>query len=368
MSAIREALLAKNTGTGTVIEEYVYDLKGDQSSAHDGTGAVLRSELYSPDGRHVATYKSAALTYHLSDWLGTERKRTNSSGIAVETCTDTPYGMNHNCTGTDVSPMHFTGKQKDTETGNDYFGARYLASGTNLGRFMTPDWASDGSPVPYAKLDNPQTLNLYVYLRNNPLNTIDPDGHNPPDTNAPCNNGESSCTSGLDVKNKKPNVRTLAAQVPPSLKAAIMDSVNASNSPSKEAGDQQGGFHEEGGQWGTDTSGNAVPIPAHPGQVADPSNGEAHIDVTNAVNPGLKDNLASIDGKWHVHPSGTTSSTEADGVHTSYFVQSPSTGPGNDTSNATHPINIVVGAGNKKVYFYNSSGTIGSMKLKDFMK
>ena len=85
--------------------------------------------------------------------------------------------MNFLCTGTDISPMHFTGKQKDTESGNDYFGARYLASGTNLGRFMTPDWASDGSPAPYAKLDNPQTLNLYAYLRNNPLNTIDPDGH-----------------------------------------------------------------------------------------------------------------------------------------------------------------------------------------------
>jgi len=187
--------------TGTVIEEYVYDLKGDQSSAHDGTGAVIRSELYSPDGRHVATYKSAALTYHLSDWLGTERKRTNSSGIAVETCTDTPYGMNFLCTGTDVSPMHFTGKQKDTESGNDYFGARYLASGSNLGRFMTPDWASDGSPVPYAKLDNPQTLNLYVYLRNNPLNTIDPDGHEPPNTGQPCTD-TTGCNTQLSRDNK----------------------------------------------------------------------------------------------------------------------------------------------------------------------
>ena len=95
--------VAKYTGTGTVIEEYVYDLKGDQSSAHDGTGAVLRSELYSPDGRHVATWKASALTYHLSDWLGTERVRTNASKTVVETCTDTPYGMNFLCTGTDVS-------------------------------------------------------------------------------------------------------------------------------------------------------------------------------------------------------------------------------------------------------------------------
>jgi hypothetical protein len=31
--------------------------------------------------------------------------------------------------------------------------------------------------VPYAKLDNPQSLNLYAYVYNNPLSGIDPDGH-----------------------------------------------------------------------------------------------------------------------------------------------------------------------------------------------
>ena len=55
--------------------------------------------------------------------------------------------MNTSCTGTDTSPMHFTGKQLDGESNNMYFGARYYASNGNLGRFMTPDWASDGSPA-----------------------------------------------------------------------------------------------------------------------------------------------------------------------------------------------------------------------------
>ena len=68
-----------------------------------------------------------------------------------------------------------TGKERDTESGNDYFQARYYSS--TMGRFMSPDWAAKAEPVPYAKLDNPQTLNLYAYMRNNPLGGTDPDGH-----------------------------------------------------------------------------------------------------------------------------------------------------------------------------------------------
>ena len=68
-----------------------------------------------------------------------------------------------------------TGKERDTESGNDYFGARYYAS--SMGRFMSPDWSVKVEPVPYAKLDNPQSLNLYAYVLNNPLSRVDPDGH-----------------------------------------------------------------------------------------------------------------------------------------------------------------------------------------------
>jgi RHS repeat-associated protein len=69
----------------------------------------------------------------------------------------------------------FTGKERDTESGNDYFGARYYSSA--MGRFMSPDWSAKEEPVPYAKLDDPQSLNLYAYVRNNPLIRVDADGH-----------------------------------------------------------------------------------------------------------------------------------------------------------------------------------------------
>ncbi len=80
------------------------------------------------------------------------------------------------------SRCRYTGKERDAETatansydGLDYFGARYDSS--NIGRWMSPDWSAKAEPVPYSKLDNPQTLNLYIYITNDPLSGIDQGGH-----------------------------------------------------------------------------------------------------------------------------------------------------------------------------------------------
>src|SRR5262249_20807901 len=87
-----------------------------------------------------------------------------------------PYGEEYN---PEIGTEHykFTGKERDSETGLDYFGARYY--GSPMGRFLTPDWSAGPATVPHAHLGNPQTLNLYSYVDNNPINGIDPDGHAP---------------------------------------------------------------------------------------------------------------------------------------------------------------------------------------------
>jgi RHS repeat-associated protein len=64
----------------------------------------------------------------------------------------------------------FTGKERDAETGLDYFGARYMSA--PQGRFMSPDPLY----VDLRRLSDPQQINLYSYVRNNPLKFIDPTG------------------------------------------------------------------------------------------------------------------------------------------------------------------------------------------------
>jgi RHS repeat-associated protein len=71
---------------------------------------------------------------------------------------------------TDNVRQQFTGKERDASTGLDYFINRYYSS--SQGRFTTADPAF----ITSQRLADPQMLNLYAYVRNNPLRYIDPDG------------------------------------------------------------------------------------------------------------------------------------------------------------------------------------------------
>lgn len=64
----------------------------------------------------------------------------------------------------------FTGKERDTESGNDYFGARYYAS--SMGRWLSPD----PKLLSTQRMLNPQQWNMYSYAGNEPLGHFDPDG------------------------------------------------------------------------------------------------------------------------------------------------------------------------------------------------
>ena len=336
-------------------------------------------------GRRIAirSVSSGTIDYYEEDMLGSSRTLVQAGGTSP--CFDAdflPFGYEKDVTTTCSQNYKFEGKERDTETGDDDFGARYYTF--RLGRWLSADWSSVPAPVPYANLTNPQTLNLYAMVSDNPESFADLDGHGcttgpggircKPDVapNGPDKPGEGSGAqkSGTGAPLSPSQ---LAAQVPPEVKAAIAASLKASDSPTTSLGpgkdDTKGGFHEEGGIAGTDSAGNAVPVPAVPGPVGDPRTQKgdaAHIDPTNSADPSLKNTLATVDLQWHVHPSGSITKGDFYSSSVSSFVQPPSPG---DLRNANFRINIVVGAADKQVYFYNHQGLIGKpMKLKDFMR
>lgn len=68
-----------------------------------------------------------------------------------------------------IREHHFTGKERDQETGLDYLGARYFSAAK--GRFTSPDPETSN-----AMASDPQSWNMYAYGRNNPLKYTDPTG------------------------------------------------------------------------------------------------------------------------------------------------------------------------------------------------
>ena len=162
--------------------DYVYDLSDRWVIALNGNGTLCADEIYA-GSRHIGSNRGNIQLSHV-DWLGTERVRINNVYIAYRNydqhCTSLPFGDGLACTGTSdpgsySSPLHFTGKERDFESGLDYFGARFFASSS--GRFMSPDWSAKPQGVPYAVLSDPQSLNLYAYVRNNTTQATDPNGH-----------------------------------------------------------------------------------------------------------------------------------------------------------------------------------------------
>jgi len=136
----------------TQIQWLVSDQLGTPRMVFDKTGALaaVKRHDYLPFGEEVFAGVAG---------------RTTAQGYAVPDTT--PDGVR----------QQFTQKERDNETGLDYFLARYYSS--TQGRFT-------GSDSLLGRLGNPQTLNLYSYVRNNPLKFVDPSGHSPQDPMDPC--------------------------------------------------------------------------------------------------------------------------------------------------------------------------------------
>jgi len=168
---------------------YVYDGQGNRVQRVSSTKAGVTTYVYDAFGQLAAEYSMAAQgtdftrKFRTTDHLGSTRLIT-LAGAAVDPaggCRDFfPFGerIPGEMTGVrsddcykelDSIAQQFTAKERDGESGLDYFLARY--SSAMIGRFTSPD-----PRMASARARSPQTWNRYSYVANNPLRFIDPDG------------------------------------------------------------------------------------------------------------------------------------------------------------------------------------------------
>ncbi|MBI1738455.1 MAG: DUF4329 domain-containing protein [Acidobacteria bacterium] len=151
----------------------IYVFSGAKVIAEYDNGAVVGSpsmEYIYLGGRLLAKFEGSTTTYYHQDHLS-NRVTTNTSGSIVAQNGHFPFGENWFPT-TNPDKLKFTSYERDGESSNDYAIARSHIN--RFGRFSSPD-PMEGSIV------NPQSLNRYAYVLNNPSNLTDPLGLDPCD-------------------------------------------------------------------------------------------------------------------------------------------------------------------------------------------
>ncbi|MGH9832470.1 MAG: RHS repeat domain-containing protein [Blastocatellia bacterium] len=141
----------------------------------DGAGGVYRAYVYSSGGQLMALQANDFQFYWVHpDHLGSGRRLTDTSGVVVYRAEFDPHGQVMSELASDgqtfKNSRKFTGYERDWATNLDNANARMLHF--RRGRFMQPDVLGVGA----ADAANPQSLNRYSYVGNDPVNFVDPSG------------------------------------------------------------------------------------------------------------------------------------------------------------------------------------------------
>jgi RHS repeat-associated protein len=156
----------KSTSTGKI--EYIYDLGSKVvTEYYVGMGGYTgwgNGYVYL-NGNLLAQYANSTTYFVHKDHLGSTRLVTGVNQAISDNLDFLPFGEQYS--GSSVTTHKFTGDERDSETSLDHTLFRKYSS--QLGRWTSPD-PLGGS------VDNPQSLNRYSYVLDNPLNYVDPLG------------------------------------------------------------------------------------------------------------------------------------------------------------------------------------------------
>ncbi len=154
---------------GSTTTDYVYDLSR-RIVAEYPFGGNAPSYVYF-NGQLLAEYANGTTYFAHTDHLGSPRLLTGMDQSVAECDDYMPFGERLSYSGCNggITTHKFTGQERDSETGNDNFKARYYGSG--MGRFLSPD--PSNLSVDFWL---PQTWNRYSYALNNPLSVVDRNG------------------------------------------------------------------------------------------------------------------------------------------------------------------------------------------------
>jgi RHS repeat-associated protein len=155
---------------------YWYGSGGEVLSETDAAGNVQNEYVFFSGKRVALMLSNGDKRYYVEDSLGTSRVVAGTGSVCYD-ADFPPFGQERAYTNTCSQNYKFEGKERDTETQNDDFGAREYS--WRFGRWLSSDWSSVPVPVPYANLSNPQTLNLYAMVSDDPESFADLDGHCP---------------------------------------------------------------------------------------------------------------------------------------------------------------------------------------------
>jgi len=167
-NALNQRVSTTEAGTTT---QFAYNVAGQRVSIwNTASPAGQIVEEYYAGNQRVAYYANSMLHFHHTDWTGTERMRTTFNGAVEATFTSLPFGDAFaTASGTDGDPYHYAMLDHDYSSDTDH--AQFRQYSSTPGRWMSPD-PYDGS----YDVANPQSLNRYTYVLNQPLFATDPSG------------------------------------------------------------------------------------------------------------------------------------------------------------------------------------------------